>query len=139
MASVIYSPRDIYEQEFKTSLRGFDKVEVDEFLDNVISDYELFLAEIKKLKQENADLKSRVQELEDELASVETTPAVDITTVPLYGASQFTEAPAVEEEVVEEPVEEIVPEPTVPYVSNYDLLRRISRLELEVFGKKIEE
>ena len=40
MASIIYSPKDIFEQEFKTSMRGYDKKEVDEFLDDVIKDYE---------------------------------------------------------------------------------------------------
>ena len=36
MASIIYSPKDIFEQEFKTSMRGYDKKEVDEFLDDII-------------------------------------------------------------------------------------------------------
>ena len=29
MASIIFSPKDIFEQEFKTSMRGYDKKEVD--------------------------------------------------------------------------------------------------------------
>ena len=35
MASIIYSPKDIFEQEFKTSMRGYDRKEVDEFLDRL--------------------------------------------------------------------------------------------------------
>lgn len=131
MASIKYSPKDIYEQEFKTSLRGFDKVEVDEFLDDVISDYELFLAEIKKLKKENEELKAKIKELE-EAATV-----ADFATIPPYGASQYVEEPVVEE-VVEEKIELTTADTSVPHVSNYDLLRRISRLELEVFGKNLE-
>lgn len=57
MTSIIYSPKDIFEQEFKTSMRGFDKKEVDEFLDNVIKDYENFNAQIEALKAENEALK----------------------------------------------------------------------------------
>lgn len=57
MTGIIYSPKDIFEQEFKTSMRGFDKKEVDEFLDNVIKDYENFSAQIEALKAENEALK----------------------------------------------------------------------------------
>lgn len=57
MTGIIYSPKDIFEQEFKTSMRGFDKKEVDEFLDNVIKDYEYFNAQIEALKAENEALK----------------------------------------------------------------------------------
>ncbi|WP_032465073.1 DivIVA domain-containing protein, partial [Streptococcus agalactiae] len=28
MASIIYSPKDIFEQDFKVSMRGYDKKEV---------------------------------------------------------------------------------------------------------------
>lgn len=59
MTSIIYSPKDIFEQEFKTSMRGFDKKEVDEFLDNVIKDYETYIAEIEKLKSEIERTKKR--------------------------------------------------------------------------------
>ncbi|EAO70620.1 conserved hypothetical protein, partial [Streptococcus agalactiae 515] len=31
MASIIYSPKDIFEQDFKVSMRGYDKKEVDVF------------------------------------------------------------------------------------------------------------
>ncbi|EPZ43777.1 DivIVA domain protein [Streptococcus pyogenes GA41345] len=64
MTSIIYSPKDIFEQEFKTSMRGFDKKEVDEFLDNVIKDYENFNAQIEALKAENEALKRRSFKLE---------------------------------------------------------------------------
>ena len=38
MASIMYTPKDIFEQEFKSSMRGYDKKEVDEFLDDIIKD-----------------------------------------------------------------------------------------------------
>ena len=60
MASIIYSPKDIFEQEFKTSMRGYDKKEIDEFLDNVIQDYESYLTQIQELREENDRLKQQL-------------------------------------------------------------------------------
>lgn len=54
--------QDIYEKEFKKSMRGYNEEEVDEFLDIVISDYEKFIKEIDRLKKEIKFLK---QENED--------------------------------------------------------------------------
>ena len=34
------SAKDIFEKEFEKSLRGFKPIEVDSFLDDVISDYQ---------------------------------------------------------------------------------------------------
>ena len=42
LAKLIYSARDILQKEFKTKVRGYDSIEVDEFLDNVIKDYEAY-------------------------------------------------------------------------------------------------
>ncbi|MDC3415334.1 cell division regulator GpsB [Aquibacillus salsiterrae] len=44
--------KDILEKNFKTSMRGYNQEEVDEFLDVVIQDYESFQHEMEKLKQE---------------------------------------------------------------------------------------
>ena len=57
MASIIFSAKDIFEQEFGREVRGYSKVEVDEFLDDVIKDYETYAALVKSLRQEIADLK----------------------------------------------------------------------------------
>ena len=46
MANLVYSPKDILQQEFKTKMRGYDPVEVDEFLDNIIKDYETYSKEL---------------------------------------------------------------------------------------------
>lgn len=95
-------------------MRGFDKAEVDEFLDNVIQDYELFLAEIAALRSENTRLKARVRELE---------------------ASQFNQTQELDSSYRQSAQESA----QTPLASNYDILKRISRLELEVFGKQIAE
>ncbi|MET3682299.1 DivIVA domain-containing protein [Alkalibacillus flavidus] len=47
----------ILDKEFKTSMRGYNQDEVDEFLDVVIQDYDYFEKEIKRLKEEMERLK----------------------------------------------------------------------------------
>ncbi len=59
MAKINLTPKKIYEQEFKTSMRGYDKKEVDEFLDDVIKDYGVYIALVKELQEENAKLKAK--------------------------------------------------------------------------------
>ncbi|MDQ0160691.1 cell division regulator GpsB [Alkalibacillus salilacus] len=52
----MYKPQltnqDILDKEFKTSMRGYNQDEVDEFLDIVIKDYDYFEKEISRLKEE---------------------------------------------------------------------------------------
>ncbi|AUT06677.1 cell division regulator GpsB [Streptococcus parauberis] len=107
MTSIIYSPKDIFEQEFKTSMRGFDKKEVDEFLDNVIKDYETYIAEIEGLKSEIEQLRRQGNQARSNIQE---------------------ERPA--------PVQ---PTRVTQTATNFDILKRISRLEKEVFGKQIVE
>ena len=103
MASIIFSAKDIFEQEFGREVRGYSKVEVDEFLDDVIKDYETYAALVKSLRQEIADLKS-------ELSSK---PQV---TTPQPDSIEVTSSTS---------------------VTNFDILKRLNRLEKEVFGKQI--
>jgi DivIVA domain-containing protein len=46
------TPLDIVNKDFKTSMRGYDKDEVNEFLDLVIQSYEEVLQENEYLKQQ---------------------------------------------------------------------------------------
>ncbi|MGT2905681.1 cell division regulator GpsB [Streptococcus didelphis] len=108
MTSIIYSPKDIFEQEFKTSMRGFDKKEVDEFLDNVIKDYEAYIAEIEHLKAENERLRKKV-------------------------GSQSRSSHADEHSSMMQPTR------VTQTATNFDILKRISRLEKEIFGKQITD
>lgn len=62
MANLNYSPKDILQQEFKTKMRGYDPVEVDEFLDNVIKDYEAYNKEILALQEENDRLQAKLSQ-----------------------------------------------------------------------------
>ncbi|MEK6453994.1 DivIVA domain-containing protein [Caldifermentibacillus hisashii] len=54
------TPLDIHNKEFAKTFRGYDEDEVNEFLDQVIKDYEMIIRE----KQE---LENRVKELEEKL------------------------------------------------------------------------
>ncbi|MBU5364764.1 cell division regulator GpsB [Enterococcus devriesei] len=106
MANVIYTPNDILEQEFKTKMRGYDPIEVDEFLDNVIKDYEAYNKEILTLKEENDRLKAKVEQLSKAQPT----------------ATRVKEAA-----------------PKSSAVTNFDILKRLSNLEREVFGKKLDQ
>ena len=57
MASIIFTAKDIFDQDFKREVRGYSKSEVDEFLDDIIKDYETYAALVKELREENRRLK----------------------------------------------------------------------------------
>ena len=48
------TPLDIHNKEFKRSFRGYDEDEIDDFLDQVVNDYEKLFRENEKLKEELA-------------------------------------------------------------------------------------
>jgi|SRR5690625_1973294 len=62
MANTQLTPKQILEKDFKTSMRGYNPTEVDEFLDVVIQDYEVFNKEINNLIAENERLLSKLDE-----------------------------------------------------------------------------
>ncbi|CCC19075.1 cell division regulator GpsB [Streptococcus thermophilus] len=113
MAKINLTPKKIYEQEFKTSMRGYDKTEVDEFLDDVIQDYTVYIALVKELQEENAKLKAKVTS-----ASASRPAYASATSEPSHATGATG---------------------NIASASNYDILKRISRLEKEVFGKQIVE
>ncbi len=60
VAIVSLTPLDIHNKEFKRSLRGYDEDEVNEFLDQVIKDYELAIRETKELKEKVSQLDEKL-------------------------------------------------------------------------------
>ncbi|MEN6413643.1 MAG: DivIVA domain-containing protein [Veillonellales bacterium] len=54
------TPLDIHNKEFKRSFRGYSEEEVDDFLDQVIKDYE-------QLYRENIELKENMERLDSKL------------------------------------------------------------------------
>lgn len=61
------NPREIADKNFDTRLRGFDKDQVNEFLDEIIKDYENYIQQVDHLTQENQRLIRRVDELSKQL------------------------------------------------------------------------
>ena len=56
------SPLDLRQQRFRTSLRGFDKVEVAAFLSSAADDYEQALRETDRLRQELSKMEAVLNE-----------------------------------------------------------------------------
>lgn len=54
------TPLDIHNKEFTRGFRGYDEDEVNEFLDQVIKDYELVMRDKKELKNQVEDMKERL-------------------------------------------------------------------------------
>lgn len=54
------TPLDIHNKEFTKGFRGYDEDEVNEFLDQVIKDYELIIREKKELEEKLNDLNDRL-------------------------------------------------------------------------------
>ncbi len=54
------TPLDIHNKEFARGFRGYDEDEVNEFLDQVIKDYELVIREKKELEERAIELKERL-------------------------------------------------------------------------------
>ena len=54
------SPLDIHNKEFSRSFRGYDEDEVNEFLDQVIKDYEMTIREKKELKKQVEELTEKL-------------------------------------------------------------------------------
>ena len=63
------TPMDINNKEFKKGLRGYSADEVDEFLDEVVDNYEELYKENANLKEKLANLNEKI----DHYSKIETT------------------------------------------------------------------
>ncbi|MFB5663101.1 cell division regulator GpsB [Alteribacillus sp. HJP-4] len=109
MQSIRLSAKEILDKDFKSSVKGYNKDEVDQYLDVIIQDYEAF--------------EERVGDLENEIERMKKQgPAASAGDTRMARDS----APSV---------------PSAPAAggTNYDILKRLSNLEKEVFGKKLYE
>ena len=67
------SPLDLRQQRFRTSFRGFDKVEVTSLLSAAADDYEHALKETDKLRQEVARLEGMLKEQREQETGLKAT------------------------------------------------------------------
>lgn len=104
------SAKIILDKDFKTGLRGYSQDEVDQFLDEIIQDYESFE---QVLKQKEA----RIAELEEQLRDAQAGQSA-----PAQPVLEKQEAPIVQQ---------------TNNVTNYDILKRLANLEKRVFGDKL--
>ncbi len=102
---ITLTPQEILEKDFKIDTRGYRLKEVDQFLDVIIGDYEQFFIIIDSLEKEKAELLREIMSLKQELRNAKVN--VEIA----KNNSDTTE------------------------ISNLDILRRLSKLEKEVYGK----
>ncbi len=111
-----YQPNDILQKEFKNKMRGYDPVEVDQFLDGIIKDYETFSNELGSLREENDALRQQLgsgkQPEQQPRAGVKNNNMRPSMQQPRPTATAKAENPS----------------------TNYDILRRVSNLERRVFG-----
>jgi DivIVA domain-containing protein len=103
---ILLTPKDILEKEFKIDARGYRMQEVDKFLDIIIRDYQVFYKIIKTLEEKNEKFRERLEELEEDIKEISK-------------RLEMSQKVGDQEEV-----------------SSLDILKRISRLEEEIYSKK---
>ncbi len=97
--------KDIYDKEFHVDVRGFSCEEVDEFLDQIIEDYQLYDEKIEELGSALTRYEEKIKELQQTIQALQ------------MDNQQAAEA---------------APAP-VQNVDQVDILKRIARLEAAVF------
>ena len=79
------TPQDILEKEFKIDTRGYRLKEVDQFLDEIIGDYEQFYQMIQALEKEKEENLKEIMNLKQELRNAKM--SIDIAKT---GEKEFT-------------------------------------------------
>ena len=100
------TPEEILNKEFRIDTRGYRLKEVDQFLDEIIADYQTFNKIILDLQKEKEDQTEIILNLKQEIRDLK-------TTVEISRSSNKDEISG----------------------SNLDVLKRLSNLEKAVFGK----
>ena len=100
------TPEEILNKEFRIDTRGYRLKEVDQFLDEIIADYQTFNKIILDLQKEKEEQKDVILNLKQEIRDLKTT--VEITR---SASGNDTN------------------------VNNVDILKRLSQLEKTVYGR----
>ena len=123
MATYNFTPKDIYDADFDVKMRGYNKDQVNDLLDDVIVDYEKFQEEILALQEENEFLKKKIRNIESKphVAVSENTQRFNPITSSI-DAAESAGSPRV----------------TMKSANNFDILKRLNRLERAVFGPQAQ-
>ena len=97
---------EIYNKEFRIDTRGYRLKEVDQFLDEIIADYQTFNKIIRDLEEEKANQTEIILNLKQEIRDLK-------TTVEISRSANKDDISG----------------------TNLDILKRLSNLEKAVFGK----
>ena len=101
------TPEEILNKEFRIDTRGYRLKEVDQFLDEIIADYQTFNKIILDLQKEKDDQTEIILNLKQEIRDLKTTVEISRSAINKDELSG----------------------------SNLDILRRLSKLEKAVYGK----
>ncbi|QNQ80414.1 DivIVA domain-containing protein [Lactobacillus sp. PV034] len=111
------SPNDILKKQFKVKMKGYDQEEVDTYLDQIISDYEVFAKII-------AGLNEKVNQLESQLNQNQAVSVGNEDDVKTYQPSHLQSY---------EP-SSTSSEPVESETTNVAMIQRISTLERKVYN-----
>ena len=102
------SPKEILEKDFKIDTRGYRLKEVDQYLDLIIADYEIFFKILKEKDDEKEELLNEIKSLKQEIRNLKTSL-----------------------EILESGDNDDLSKAT----TNVDIIKRLSQLEKIVYGK----
>ena len=99
-----HTPQEILEMQFKIDTRGYRLKEVDQYLDQIIEDYEQFDTYMKEAEKEKEDLLNQIMTLKQEIRNLKMS------------------------------IEIAKSETDTKEVNNVDVLKRLAQLEKIVYG-----
>ncbi len=111
--NIVLDIDSILNKEFSIDFKGYNPLEVDQFLDVVVKDYANYQNKVDQLQEEIARLQSELAKSNEKI--------IDLT-------AKLKSA--------EEANANVTPTPVVSNLSQVDILRRLSRLEQEVFNNR---
>ena len=112
--SMNYNSKTLLDVKFEKNVKGYDALQVDETLDEVIKDYERYEKQTEQDKKTIAALKKEIQELKEAIREHE-----------------------VEEKRLKNIVDSIPDDPSTNR-NNIQYLRRISKLEAALYKKGVD-
>ena len=72
------TPYDIHDKEFKRSFRGYDVDEVNDFLDQIIKEFEFLIREKQQLEQQVEELQAELERVMEEQSMTAPVPSAKL-------------------------------------------------------------